>query len=184
MYLCLILSFIGILYVNCYVNMNKFSSIHSISWKKSNLKQNDKNMKLHLFNDITSQFISVMADPAAEIEAAVGEEIYGPIFKAGIFIFASGLVSAFIAAAIVSSRDSWDDLDSEFEQGKMKQLIDNSAAEALLSGNVNNDNVNNSIVSENKVDVKENEAITSNSSNNEEDAASSRIEDGVEDLDL
>ena len=106
------------------------------------------------------------------------------IFKAGIFIFASGLVSAFIAAAIVSSRDSWDDLDSEFEQGKMKQLIDNSAAEALLSGNVNNDNVNNSIASENKVDVKENEAITSNSSNNDDDEASSRIEDGVEDLDL
>lgn len=179
MYYYFIFCLISIFYVNCYVTINKSSLFRSLSWKKPYLKQDDKNMKLHFFNDISSQFISVMADPAAEIEAAVGEEIYGPIFKAGIFIFVSGLVSAFIAAAIVSSRDSWDDLDSEFEQGKMKQLIDNSAAEALLGGNVINDDVK-SIVSDQK------EVTTTNNGNNNsnDEITTPNTEDGVSDLDL
>ena len=179
MYYYFIFCLISIFHVHCYVTINKSSLFRSLSWKKPYLKQDDKNMKLHFFNDISSQFISVMADPAAEIEAAVGEEIYGPIFKAGIFIFVSGLVSAFIAAAIVSSRDSWDDLDSEFEQGKMKQLIDNSAAEALLGGNVINDDVK-SIVSDQK------EVTTTNNGNNNsnDEITTPNTEDGVSDLDL
>jgi hypothetical protein len=37
-----------------------------------------------------SQLVAV-GDYASEIEKGVGSEIYGPIFKAGLFIFASGL---------------------------------------------------------------------------------------------
>ena len=62
----------------------------------------------------TSQLIAVQADYTAEIEMAVGTEVYGPIFKAGLFLFASGLVSAFVAAFIVSKSDSWDELEVQY----------------------------------------------------------------------
>ncbi|KAJ1414919.1 hypothetical protein B484DRAFT_454702 [Ochromonadaceae sp. CCMP2298] len=80
----------------------------------------------------TSQLVAV-GDYAAEIEGSVGSEIYGPIFKAGLFIFASGLVSSFVAAFIVSSSDSWDDLELEFQAGKEAQFIDNTASEEELA---------------------------------------------------
>jgi hypothetical protein len=82
------------------------------------------NLRLGIGSDITSVLLSVNADYASEIENAVGEEVYGPIFKAGIFIFASGLVSAAIVAFIVSYRDSWDDLGDEIVAGKEAQLIE------------------------------------------------------------
>ena len=56
---------------------------------------------------MNSFFISV-GDYAAEIEQATGTEIYGPIMRAGIFIFISGFISAFLAAFIVSKSDSWE----------------------------------------------------------------------------
>lgn len=82
-------------------------------------------MRLSGWTDISSAILSagVAADYATEIENAVGEEVYGPIFKAGIFIFASGLFSAGVTAFIVSNRDSWNDLDEELERGKEAQLI-------------------------------------------------------------
>jgi hypothetical protein len=76
------------------------------------------------WTDISTTLVSVQADYAAEIENAVGEEIYGPIFKAGLFIFVSGLVSAGVVAFIVSNRDSWSELDQEIGRGKEAQLID------------------------------------------------------------
>lgn len=71
----------------------------------------------------TSSVLLNVGDYAAEIEKAVGEEIYGPIFKAGIFLFFSGIVSAFVAAAIISKSNSWEELGNEFERGKEAQLI-------------------------------------------------------------
>jgi hypothetical protein len=73
-------------------------------------------------NDLSSTLIAV-GDYATEIENAVGTEIYTPIFKAGLFLFLSGLISAFIAAFIISKSNSWDDLNDEFERGKESQLI-------------------------------------------------------------
>ena len=67
------------------------------------------------------------ADYASEIENAVGEEIYGPIFKAGVFLFVSGVVAAFGVAFIVSKSDSWNELQDEFDMGKQKQLIPSDA---------------------------------------------------------
>ena len=75
--------------------------------------------KLHFS---TSQLIAV-GDFADEIEKATGTEIYSPIFKAGLFIFGSGIVSAFVAGFIVSQSNSWEDLELEFQAGKTKQLI-------------------------------------------------------------
>lgn len=83
--------------------------------------------------DVSSALVSVQADYAAEIENAVGEEIYGPIFKAGLFIFVSGLVSAGVVAFIVSNRDSWIDLDDELERGKEAQLIQKTSDENFIA---------------------------------------------------
>jgi hypothetical protein len=99
-------------------------------------------------------FSSLVAvgDYAVEIEKATGTEIYGPIMRAGVFIFISGFISAFLAAFIVSKADSWEGtpncnvnppnptliftpelfhepetgLSEEFERGKEAQLVDMS----------------------------------------------------------
>ena len=71
----------------------------------------------------SSQLIAVAADYAAEIENAVGVEIYEPIFKAGIFIFFSGVVSSLIVAFIVSKSNAWEGLEDEFQKGKEAQFI-------------------------------------------------------------
>ena len=56
-----------------------------------------------LLSESTSSFLVAMGDYAAEIEKnVVGEEVYGPIFKAGLFLFLSGLISAFVSAFIIS----------------------------------------------------------------------------------
>lgn len=73
--------------------------------------------------DVSSSYVSVVADYAAEIENSVGTEIYGPIFKAGIFIFGSGFISCFIAAFIVTQAGSWESIENEFTAGKEAQLI-------------------------------------------------------------
>ena len=65
-----------------------------------------------------------VGDYAAEIEKTFGTEVYTPIFRAGLFLFISGLVSAFIAALIISKANSWDDLYAEFERGKESKLIE------------------------------------------------------------
>lgn len=75
------------------------------------------------WTDIASSYIAAAsADYASEIEGSVGSEIYGPIFKAGLFIFVSGFVSAFAVAAIVTQSGTWDALEEEFQAGKESQL--------------------------------------------------------------
>jgi hypothetical protein len=70
-----------------------------------------------------SSILIGVGDYAAEIEKAVGTEVYTPIFKAGIFLFLSGIISSFIAAFIISKSDSWEELNLEFERGKESKLI-------------------------------------------------------------
>lgn len=72
--------------------------------------------------DATTSLVAIGADYASEIEQATGTEIYGPIFKAGLFIFGSGFISAFIAGFIVNQSGSWEALESEFTQGKEAEL--------------------------------------------------------------
>ena len=79
--------------------------------------------RLNSFVDISSALIAV-GDYAAEIEKGVGEEIYAPIFKSGLVLFGSGLISAFMAAAIIAKSNSWEELGLEFERGKVAQLIE------------------------------------------------------------
>jgi hypothetical protein len=67
--------------------------------------------------------VSAALDYSAEIENAVGTEIYTPIFKAGLGLFASGILAAVAAAFIISNADTYDGLAEEFERGKVKQLI-------------------------------------------------------------
>jgi hypothetical protein len=88
--------------------------------------------------------LSVAADYASEIESAVGEEIYGPIFKAGIFLFGSGIVAAFGVAFIVSKSDAWNELEDEFSRGKEAQLIESVLPQSELIGDNNAENVQNS----------------------------------------
>jgi hypothetical protein len=77
----------------------------------------------------STALVSLGADYASEIENAVGEEIFGPIFQAGIFLFVSGIVAAFGVAFIVSKSDAWDDLEEEFDAGKKMQLISSDAVD-------------------------------------------------------
>jgi len=73
-------------------------------------------------------------DYASEIEGAVGEEIYSPIFKSGLVLFGSGIISAVLAAFIISKSNSWEELGNEFERGKQNQLIDSAAPGAINTG--------------------------------------------------
>jgi hypothetical protein len=77
----------------------------------------------------STALVSLGADYASEIENAVGEEIFGPIFQAGIFLFVSGIVAALGVAFIVSKSDAWDDLEEEFDAGKKMQLISSDAVD-------------------------------------------------------
>lgn len=65
-----------------------------------------------------------VVDYAAEIENAVGTEIYSPIFQSGLLLFASGVISSVIAAFLVNSFGSWEEIENDFEAGKQSQLID------------------------------------------------------------
>ncbi len=74
--------------------------------------------------DAVPSLLLTVGDYAAEIEkSTVGEEVYGPIFKAGLFLFLSGVISAFIAAAIVTKAGTWESLKDEFDEGKRSQYI-------------------------------------------------------------
>ena len=71
---------------------------------------------------------------------AVGSEIYGPIFRAGLFLVLSGFLSAAIAGFIVNKNNTWDELGLEFEKGKEAQLIPetlevSSATQIVEEGN-------------------------------------------------
>ena len=70
-----------------------------------------------------SFLVSAVLDYSAEIESSVGTEVYAPIFKAGLTLFASGVLAAFAAAFIISKSDSFGDLADEFDRGKQTQLI-------------------------------------------------------------
>ena len=74
--------------------------------------------------NIDSTVLIAVGDYAAEIEKTVGTEVYTPIFRAGLFLFISGLISAFIAAFIITKANSWDDIYAEFERGKESKLIE------------------------------------------------------------
>lgn len=78
----------------------------------------------HILLMSSSHLIAVAADYAAEIENAVGVEVYGPIFKAGIFIFISGIISSVVVAFIVTKSNSWEALEEEFTKGKEAQFIE------------------------------------------------------------
>eukprot|EP01038_Epipyxis_sp_PR26KG_P011548 gene11548-15467_t len=98
--------------------------------------------------DFSTFFLSATADYAAEIEMAVGEEVYSPIFKAGLFLFVSGIISTVIAGFIISKADSWEDLDDEFQRGKESQLIPLDNTRRLVEVS------NNDIVDDAKVEEK------------------------------
>ena len=72
-----------------------------------------------------------VGDYASEITNAVGSEIYGPIFKAGLFLIVSGIFSAGIVSTIISKSDTWNDLGDEFERGKQSQLTSMSSNSAV-----------------------------------------------------
>jgi hypothetical protein len=86
-----------------------------------------------------------VGDYAAEIEKAVGTEVYTPIFKAGLFLFVSGIVSAFVAAFIISKSDSWEGLNDEFERGKESKLIASDITPFTSSNKVSSETVINNI---------------------------------------
>ena len=103
-------------------------------------------------NDITR--LKVSADFATEIvESTVTDDIYGPIFKAGLFLFLSGIVSTIIAASIVSKSNTWESLNEEFEKGKENQLMQMSEASIKEQGKIEN-SVNQSNEQEKK-DIKD-----------------------------
>ena len=93
---------------------------------KLNLRVNNRFMRstcVKQWTDVASTIVSV-GDFSQEIESAVGPEIYGPIFRAGLLLFGSGLVSVVIASAIISKSGSWEELALEFDKGKESQLIE------------------------------------------------------------
>lgn len=113
-----------------------------------------------------------MGDYAAEIEkASVGEEVYAPIFRAGIFLFLSGLVSAAAAAFIISKANSWEALGQEFEDGKKDKLIF-SEYEKLNSNTNNGDAITAAMQAKN------------DDKNNEEIRSASEIDSAIKNLDV
>lgn len=101
------------------------------------LSRGTASTRLGLTSSRVDSFLIAVGDYAAEIEkATVGEEVYAPIFRAGIFLFTSGLVSAAVAAFIISKADSWEDLGQEFEEGKKDKLIFSEYEK--LNSNTNN----------------------------------------------
>jgi hypothetical protein len=105
------------------------SSVISAFNKKFNymsgkrINQIENNFELNI-NKRFSPTVLQVGDYAAEIEKAVGVEIYGPIFQAGLFLFLSGFVSAAVVSIIISKSDSWTEIGKEFDRGKQSQLID------------------------------------------------------------
>ena len=75
------------------------------------------------FQCIPSSTALLAVDYVTEIQNAVGIEIYTPIFKAGLFLFVSGILSAAITALIINSADTWSELAEEIQLGKESQLI-------------------------------------------------------------
>jgi len=84
--------------------------------------QHNRLFSMSGWREVSTSFVTV-GDFSQEIESAVGSEIYGPIFRAGLFLFVSGMVSAFIAGLIVNSADSWEELSLEVDRGKEAKLI-------------------------------------------------------------
>eukprot|EP01031_Cornospumella_fuschlensis_P036587 gene36587-44382_t len=109
-----------------------------------------------------SELVAI-GDFAAEIEKATGPEIYGPIFKAGLFLFLSGIVSAVIASVIVIQSDAWDELDAQFESGEAAQ-------------------VNRALKKEQKLSVKK--AAAAADSKNEEDIKDDSVDESLVNVDL
>lgn len=85
--------------------------------------QSRSRLQMAFTPDQTSLLVSAVLDYSAEIESSVGTEVYTPIFQAGLSLFASGILAAFMAAFIISKSDSWEELGNEFERGKETQLI-------------------------------------------------------------
>lgn len=81
-----------------------------------------RSLHLKSHSPILNTITIAVGDYAVEIEKATGTEIYGPIMKAGVFLFISGFISAFIAAFIISKSNSWEGLAEEFDSGKEAQL--------------------------------------------------------------
>lgn len=100
-----------------FINFNVIQQQHSKTIITTATRTSLHNSNSNWIDNIDSQLILAVGDYATEIENSVGSEIYAPIFKAGLFIFISGLVSAFLAAFIVSKADSWDGLEEEFQLG-------------------------------------------------------------------
>jgi len=100
-------------------------------------RSTSRTSSLHLVHDPTL-LVSAALDYSAEIENAVGTEVYTPIFKAGLTLFASGILTAFAAAFIISKADTFGDLADEFEQGKKTQLI----ASSMINDDENKQNSN------------------------------------------
>lgn len=100
-----------------FVNFNVMQQQHSTTITTTATTTSLYSSNINWIDHIDSQLLLAVGDYATEIENSVGSEIYSPIFKAGLFIFISGLVSAFLAAFIVSKADSWDGLEEEFQLG-------------------------------------------------------------------
>ncbi len=57
--------------------------------------QRNKNLVLHPYTNIRPSCRLFVGDFATEIENAVGSEIYGPIFRAGLFLFVRSVTYCF-----------------------------------------------------------------------------------------
>lgn len=95
-------------------------------------RQHTPKMMLH---DVTTHLIAV-GDYASEVEKATsagGEDLTQRIFQAGLFLFLSGIVSAFITAALVSRAGTMDALRDEFDEGKKRQFIEQPGVAAQMN---------------------------------------------------
>ena len=101
------------------------SALVSTAWRRPLVAARAARAPLRalLLPEQASLLVSAALDYSAEIENAVGTEVYTPIFKAGLGLFASGILTAFAAAFIIRKADSFGDLAEEFERGKQTQLI-------------------------------------------------------------
>lgn len=96
--------------------------IYSHQLQKTDVEMESRRRMALQLSGSDSMILSAMDYAAEVIQNTGSKEDYGPVFRAGLFLFASGIISTFIAAFIITKSNSWDGLVDELERGKEAKL--------------------------------------------------------------
>lgn len=120
---CLVLILLGLMVpcISAYLPSPTMKLVPRKSYRKA--------YRLSAFTDVASSYLAVAADYAAEVQETVGEEVYVPIFRAGLLLTLSGFAASFVAAFLITRTNSWDLLEDEFNEGR-ESIIEREMAQS------------------------------------------------------